>query len=42
MTNFLLLAWQLLRDAEHARDRGGSQILRKAELDEKTGDPIPF
>lgn len=42
MTNFLMLAWQLIRDAEHARDHGPGKILRKAEFDEKTGDPIPF
>ena len=42
MTNFLVLAWQLLRDAEHARDHGPGKILRKAQFDERTGDPIPF
>jgi hypothetical protein len=42
MANFLTLAWQLMRDAEHARDQGAGKILRKAEFDEKTGDPIPF
>ena len=42
MTNFLMLAWQFMRDAEHARDHGPGKILRKAEFDEKTGDPIPF
>jgi hypothetical protein len=42
MTNFLMLGWQLLRDAEHARDHGPGKILKRAEFDEKTGDPIPF
>jgi hypothetical protein len=42
MTNFLMLAWQLMRDAEHARDHGPGQILRKAEFNEATGDPLPF
>lgn len=42
MTNFLMLAWQLMRDAEHARDHGPGKILKKAEFDEKTGDIIPF
>lgn len=42
MTNFLLLAWQLIRDAEHARDHGPGKILRRAEFSEETGDPIPF
>jgi hypothetical protein len=42
MTSFLMLAWQLMRDAEYARDHGSGKILKKAEFDEKTGDPIPF
>jgi len=42
MTNFLMLAWQLVRDAEHARDHGPGKVLNKAEFDEKTGDAIPF
>jgi hypothetical protein len=42
MTNFLLLAWRLLGEAETARDHGPAKILKKAEFDEKTGDPIPF
>jgi hypothetical protein len=42
MTNFLMLGWQLLRGAEYARDQGPGTILKKAEFDEKTGDPIPF
>jgi hypothetical protein len=37
MTNFLLLAWTLIRRAEHAR--GHAPVLRKPELVE---DPIPF
>lgn len=41
MTNFLLMAWQMMLDAEHARDHGPGKILR-AEFDEKTGDAIPF
>jgi hypothetical protein len=42
MTNFLMLAWQLIRDAEHARDHGPGKILRKAEINWETGDPLPF
>jgi hypothetical protein len=42
MTNFLLLARHLTREAEHARDHGGGKILKRAEFDEKTGDPIPL
>jgi hypothetical protein len=42
MTNFLLLAWRLLGEAETARDHGPGKIPKKAEFDEKTGDPIPF
>jgi hypothetical protein len=42
MTNFLLLACDLIDKAEAARDHGPGQILKKAEFDEKTGDPIPF
>jgi hypothetical protein len=42
MTGFLLLAWHLLGEAETARDHGPGKILKKAEFDEKTGDPIPF
>jgi hypothetical protein len=42
MTNFLMLAWQLLRDAEHARDHGPGRIIKKASFDVQSGDPIPF
>ena len=42
MVNFLLLAWQLISKAEAARDHGPGKILKPAEFDEKTGDPIPF
>jgi hypothetical protein len=42
MINFLLLAWRLMSAAEHARDHGSEGILRKAEFDATTGDPIPF
>jgi hypothetical protein len=42
MTDFLLLAWQLLRDAEHTRDHGRGKILRKAEFNPETGDALPF
>ena len=30
MTDFLMLTWQLLRDAEHVRDHGPGKILRKS------------
>lgn len=42
MVGFLLLAWRLLGEAETARDHGPGKILKRAEFDEKTGDPIPF
>jgi hypothetical protein len=42
MVSPLMLAWQLLLEAEHARDHGPGNILRKAEFDEKTADAIPF
>jgi hypothetical protein len=42
MAGFLLLAWRLLGEAETARDHGLGKILKRAEFDEKTGDPIPF
>ena len=38
MTNFLMLAWQLITKAEAARDQG--KILRPAEDWDKTGDAI--
>jgi hypothetical protein len=40
MTNFLLMAVRLIDAAAEARDSG--KIVRQPELDEKTGDPIPF
>jgi hypothetical protein len=42
MIDFLMLAWELINQSEIARDQGSGTILRKAEFDEKTGDPIPF
>jgi hypothetical protein len=39
MTDFLMLAWQLINKAEAARD--GAKILRPAEDWDKTGDAIP-
>jgi hypothetical protein len=42
MASFLLLAWRLIGGAEAARDHGPGKILKKAEFDEKTGDPTPF
>jgi hypothetical protein len=42
MTSFLLLAWRLIGEAEVLRDHGSGRILKPAEFDEKTGDPIPF
>jgi hypothetical protein len=41
MTSFLMLAWQLMRNAEHTRDYGPGTILKKAEFNWETGDPIP-
>jgi hypothetical protein len=42
MVNFLMLALQLTEQAETARDHGSGKILRKAEFNVETGDPIPF
>jgi hypothetical protein len=42
MTGFLLLAWELIKQAEIARDHGPGQTPRKAEFDPETGDAIPF
>ena len=42
MTNFLMVAWCLLNEAETVRDHDPGKILKRAEFDEKTGDPIPF
>jgi hypothetical protein len=42
MTSFLLLAWQMINNAEVARDHGPGKILKKAEFNPETGDPIPF
>jgi hypothetical protein len=42
MTNFLLLAWRLLGEAETVRDHGPGKILKRAEFNMETGDPIPF
>jgi hypothetical protein len=39
MTNFLMLAWQLINKAEAARDQG--KILRPETDWDKTGDAIP-
>jgi hypothetical protein len=42
MTNFLMLAWRLIGEAEAARDQG--KILKniKPEFNEEIGDLIPF
>jgi hypothetical protein len=42
MIGFLMLAWNLIIKAETARDHGPGKILRKAEFNVETGDPIPF
>ena len=42
MTGFLLLARRLIGEAELACDHGSGKILKRAEFDEKTGDPLPF
>jgi hypothetical protein len=42
MAGFVLLVWQLLEQAELARDRRAGGILRKSDFNEKTGDSIPF
>jgi hypothetical protein len=42
MTNFLMLAWRLIAEAEAARDQGKILTNTKPELDEEIGDPIPF
>jgi hypothetical protein len=41
MTDFVLLAWQLINDAEAAGEHGPG-ILRKSSLNEKAVDEIPF
>jgi hypothetical protein len=41
MTNFLLLAWQLIIKAETARDHGPGTVLQKSDWD-KTGDSLPL
>jgi hypothetical protein len=41
MTDFVLLAWQMINKAEVAREHGPG-ILRKSTLNEKAGDQIPF
>ncbi|MGO9401496.1 MAG: hypothetical protein ACLP19_27185 [Xanthobacteraceae bacterium] len=43
MTDFLLLAWQLINRAENARDQGPGKILRKSAPEEgwwDKGDPL--
>jgi hypothetical protein len=42
MTSFLMLAHRLIGEAEIVRDHANGKILKRAEFDEKTGDPIPF
>jgi hypothetical protein len=42
MTNFLLLAWQLITKAETARDHGPNKILRKPQTWSEKGDALPF
>jgi hypothetical protein len=42
MTNFPMLAWRLLSEAETVRDHGPGRILKKSEFNEKVGDAIPF
>jgi hypothetical protein len=42
MTSFLMLAWRLIGEAELVRDHGPGKILKPAEFDPRTGDPIPF
>jgi hypothetical protein len=43
MTNFLMLAWSLINEAESVRDHGTGTVLKNAEYyDWKTGDPVPF
>jgi hypothetical protein len=42
MTSLLLLAWRLIDEAAFARDHGPGRIIKKAEFNEETGDPIPF
>ena len=40
MVNFLMFAWQLIGQAELARDHGPGKILRKS--DRELNDPLPF
>jgi hypothetical protein len=41
MTNFLMVAWQLISKAEAVRDHGPGTVLQKSDWD-KTGDPLPL
>jgi hypothetical protein len=42
MVGFLMLVWQLIREAEIARDQGPGKIFRKSELLEEVANPVPF
>jgi hypothetical protein len=42
MTNFLLLAWRLITQAELARDQGPGGILQKSSNAKAANDAIPF
>ena len=39
MTDFLLLAWQLIDQAETARDRGAGEIVRRSEGEDSANAP---
>jgi hypothetical protein len=42
MTEFLLAAWQLIHEAEIARDQGPGRIIRKQPVDDEMADAVPF
>ena len=42
MSDFLLVAWDLIRKAEIARDHGPGRILRKSTVREVVADEVPF
>jgi hypothetical protein len=42
MTRFLLAAWQLIHNAEIARDQGPGRIIRKQAAHDEMADAVPF
>jgi hypothetical protein len=42
MTEFLMVAWQLIHKAQIARDQGPGRIIRKRPADDEMADAVPF